>query len=159
MKDKGRDAANKRGGGVLRDLTGLNNRAVGRAVMIVKEKPKPIPLSLLKGKETDADVIGKKQDSVRKRVNEWERERERLKEMERLEMFGKARDEELERAKKDEEQSDILSLVTTSSLASTTDKEEIHFAKVGVRASAQIVPVAAQSFLGMRIPRPTPFWC
>jgi hypothetical protein len=116
--------------------------------MIVREKPKPLPKG--KDKENGADVSGKEQDSVRKRVQEWERERERLREMNRLELFEKERDEELRRASRDEDLGDV-SLVTTSSAASSTEKDEgIQFAKVAVRASAQIVPTTP-SFLGMWI--------
>jgi hypothetical protein len=137
-KDKGREAKRR---SVLKDLTGLNNRGVGRSVMIVKEKPKPLPLA--KEKEKAANVTGKEHDSVRKRVNEWERERERLREMERLEIFGKERDEELKQAKKDEEQGDI-STVTSSSLASTPETEQsVQVAKVAVRAVARVVPTSA----------------
>ena len=81
--------------GVLRDLTGLNNRHVGNPAMVVKEKPR----TKTKMKENEANVSLKEEDSVRKRVNEWERERERLREMERLEAFGRERDEELECAR------------------------------------------------------------
>ena len=115
------------------DLTGLNNHSEGRPAM-VKEKPKPLPK--VKEKE-EPDVSGKEPDSVRKRVIEWERERERLREMERLEEFAKERDEEQGNA----------SFVTTSF---TETEENIQVAEVAVRASAQIVPVAP-SFLGMQL--------
>jgi hypothetical protein len=101
--------------------------------MVVKEKPKPLP----KVKEKEPDVSGKEPDSVRKRVIEWERERERLREMERLEEFAKEQDEEQGNA----------SFVTTSF---TETEENIQVAKVAVRAPAQIVPVAP-SFLGMQL--------
>jgi hypothetical protein len=102
--------------------------------MVLKEKPKSSPKG--KAKENQAIVSGKEQDSVRKRVIEWEKERERLREMQRLEEFANERDDE---------QGDVS--FTTTSLYET--EENIQVAKVAVRTPAQIVPIAP-SFLGMR---------
>jgi hypothetical protein len=102
--------------------------------MVLKEKPKSSPKG--KAKENQAVASGKEQDSVRKRVIEWEKERERLREMQRLEEFANERDDE---------QGDVS--FTTTSLYET--EENIQVAKVAVRTPAQIVPIAP-SFLGMR---------
>jgi hypothetical protein len=127
-KDNGRGTANRKS--VFKDITGLNNRSIGQPAMIVKEKPKPVP------KVKEADMSVKEQDSVRKRVNEWERERERLREMERLELFEK----DAEWVSKDEDLGDASSATVSSPSTSPERGEKIHFAKVAVRAVAQIVP-------------------
>jgi serine/threonine-protein kinase GIN4 len=132
-KNKGRNVANRKGG-VLKDLTGLNSLYEGRPAMVLKEKPKSSPKG--KAKENQAVVSGKEQDSVRKRVIEWEKERERLREMQRLEEFASERDDE---------QGDVS--FTTTSLHET--EENIQVAKVAVRTPAQIVPIAP-SFIGMQ---------
>jgi hypothetical protein len=139
-KDKGREA-----GGVLKDLTSLHNRAPGRAVMIVKEKQDPSPLPKRKEKKSETNVNGKAQDSVQKRVNEWQRERERLREMERLEIFGKERDGELQQVKEDEEEQCDMSFATTSYASDLETELGIQVATVAVRAAAQVVPASPQS--------------
>lgn len=132
-KNKGRNVANRKGG-VLKDITGLNSHCEGRPAMVLREKPKSSPKG--KVKENEAVVSGKEQDSVRKRVIEWEKERERLREMQRLEEFANERDDE---------QGDVS--FTTASLHET--EENIQVAKVAIRTPAQIVPIAP-SFLGMQ---------
>ncbi|KIM89475.1 hypothetical protein PILCRDRAFT_226626 [Piloderma croceum F 1598] len=128
-KNKGRNVANRKGG-ALKDLTGLNSRAA----MVLKEKPKSSPKG--KAKENEAVASGKEQDSVRKRVIEWEKERERLREMQRLEEFANERDDE---------HGDVsFTTTTTTSLHET--EENIQVAKVAIRTPAQIVPIAP-SFL------------
>jgi hypothetical protein len=112
--------------------------------MVVKEKPKM--KAKVKAKENEADVSVNREDSVQKRVNEWERERERLREMERLEAFGRERDEELECARMASEQD--LSFTTCSRLSLPEQEQSIQTAKVAVRASAQVVN-ATPSFFGM----------
>lgn len=98
-------------------------------------------------KENEADMSERPHDSVRKRVHEWEREKERLREMERLEAFERVRDEELELefARKVSEQD--LSSFSTCSLPEDQE-QSIQFAKVAVRASAQVV-ATSPSFLGL----------
>ena len=141
-KDKG-----NRRSTVFQDMTSPTARVTGRPAMIVKEKPKV--------KETSFNTSGN--DSVRKRVNEWEREKERLREMERLEAIAKERDEEFVRAKKVDEEVDtnesikndsvMNSLIHASSISSSLWKEQsIQVAQVAVRAAAQIVPATPSSF-------------
>lgn len=150
-KDKG-----NRRGAVFQDMTSPTARMTGRPVMIIKEKPKVT--------ETSVNTSGN--DSVRKRVREWEREKERLREIEKLDVIAKERDEELARAKKVEEEAEangsvmnesiVDSLICASSISGSLWKEQsIHVAQVAVRAAAQIVPATpssfanAPSFLGM----------
>lgn len=149
-----KDKANRRSA-VFQDMTSPTSRTIGRPVMIVKEKPKP--------RDTSANTSGN--DSVRKRVNEWEREKERLREMEKLEAFAKERDEELARAKKLDEEAEandsiltdsILDSSMVSSISALPDNEQsIQVAQVAVRAAAQIIPATppsyanAPSFLGL----------
>ena len=143
-KDKG-----NRRGAVFQDITSPTARITGRPVMIIKEKPKV--------KETSVNTSGN--DSVRKRVSEWEREKERLREMEKLDVIAKERDEELARAKKvdeDEEaeangsimnESIVDSLICASSISGSLWKEQsIQVAQVAVRAAAHIVPATPPSF-------------
>ncbi|KAF7980025.1 hypothetical protein HWV62_40146 [Athelia sp. TMB] len=134
---------------ILKDMTGLHDCNVGQPTMVVKPKS-------FKAQDTSFSVsvnAPKKDDSVRKRVNEWEREKERIREMERLEAFEKERDEEAERARnlKAEESTLDTPFGSTSSLVLSPDKS-IQVAQVAVRASAQIMPTPP-SFLdkGVRI--------
>lgn len=90
--------------------------------------------------------MGGKDDSVRKRVKEWEREKERLREMERLEAFEKERDHEIQQAKMADESTLDISFCSSSSLALAPEKS-IQVAQVAVRASAQVM-TTAPSFLG-----------
>lgn len=142
MKDK----SNRRSA-VFQDLTSPTSRITGRPVMIVKEKPK--------AKDTSANTSGN--DSVRKRVNEWEREKERLREMERLEAIAKERDEELARAKKLDEEAEANESILNDSILDSSiyissisgepeNSQSIQVAQVAVRAAAQIVPATPPSF-------------
>lgn len=141
---------------ILKDLTGLHERNVGQPTMVVKPKsflksPAEMDVSLSMSISTP-----KKDDSVRKRVNEWEREKERLREMERLEAFEKERDSELERAKQADESTLNMSMCSTVSLPLSPD-ESIQVAQIARRAPAQMVPTPP-SFLGKLYPSESFKW-